>query len=56
LVPVALKTRDVGISAFDKMRSAGKFLVVSQWAEKVVESIDNLMWMDNSHAIIMMFI
>jgi hypothetical protein len=51
LVPVALKTRYVGFAAFDKMRSAGKLLIVPQWAEKVVESIDNLIWMDNSHAI-----
>jgi hypothetical protein len=51
LVPVALKTRDVGFAAFDKMRSAGKLRVVPHWAEKVVRSIDNLIWMDNSHAI-----
>jgi hypothetical protein len=51
LVPVALKTRYVGFAAFDKIRSAGKLCVVSQWAEKVVRSIDNLIWMDNSHAI-----
>jgi hypothetical protein len=50
-VHVALKTRDVGFAAFDKMRSAGKLLVMPQWAEKVAEFIDNLMWMDNSHAI-----
>jgi hypothetical protein len=36
LVPVALKTRDVGFSALDKMRSDGKLLIVPQWAEKVV--------------------
>jgi hypothetical protein len=51
LVPVALKTRDVGFAAFDKMQSAGKLRVMPQWAEKVVRSIDNLIWMDNSHAI-----
>jgi hypothetical protein len=51
LVPVALKTRDVGVVAFDKMRSAGKLRVVPHWDEKVVLSIDNLIWMDNSHAI-----
>jgi hypothetical protein len=51
LVPVALKTRDVGFAAFDNMRSAGKLRVVPQWAEKVVGSIDNLIWMDSSHAI-----
>jgi hypothetical protein len=28
LVPVALKTRDVGFAAFDNMRSDGKLLVV----------------------------
>jgi hypothetical protein len=53
LVPVALKTRDVGFAAFDKMWSSGKLLVVPQWDEKVVESIDNLIWMDNSYSITM---
>jgi hypothetical protein len=48
LVPVALKTRDVGFAAFNKIRSAGKLMVVPQWAEKVVESIDNLIWMDHA--------
>jgi hypothetical protein len=51
LVPVALKTRNVGFVAFNKMWSAGKLRDVPQWAEKVVRSIDNLIWMDNSHAI-----
>jgi hypothetical protein len=46
LVPVALKTRDVGFAAFNKMRSAGKMRVVPQRAEKVVRSINNLIWMD----------
>jgi hypothetical protein len=51
LVPVALKTRDVVFAAFDKMRSTRKLRVVPQWAEKVVWSIDNLIWIDNSRAI-----
>jgi hypothetical protein len=50
LVPVALKTRYMGFAAFNKMRSVGKFMVVPQWAEKVVDSIDNLIWMNNRHA------
>jgi hypothetical protein len=51
LVTVALKTRDVELVALKNMLSAGKLCVVPQWAEKVVRSIDNLIWMDNSHAI-----
>jgi hypothetical protein len=39
LVPFALETRDVVFAALDKMRSAGKLMVVPQWDEKVVESI-----------------
>jgi hypothetical protein len=51
LVHVALKTRDVEFAAFEKMRSAGKLLSVPQWDDKVIESIDNLIIMDNSNAI-----
>jgi hypothetical protein len=41
LVHVALKTRDVGFAAFDKMRSVGKLMVVPQWDEKVLV---NFVW------------
>jgi hypothetical protein len=41
IVPVALKTRYVGFAAFDN---------VPQWAEKVFESIDSLIWLDSSQS------
>jgi hypothetical protein len=50
LVPVALKTRYVGFAAFGNMRSARRLMIVPPWVEKVIESIDSLIWLDNSGA------